>query len=352
MTSLSMSPCIAGLGAFTPIGGDAFMSAASVRAGICRFEAHPYLVDTAGQPMVISSAQVSPELRGLERYLALVLPALEEALAPVDGPVPLVLGAPPPRPGRPERLEEELASALRRSVLGPRLSAIDILPHGHAAGLMALEAACKQLRGGVQHCLVGGVDTYLDVETLEWLDSTEQLKSERHRWGFIPGEAASFCLLASPLAATGRSALRPLAHVLAAATQREPNRIKTDTVCVGQGLTRALRQVLQGLPPDARVEQILGDLNGERYRSAEYGFASIRVRSHIEDAASIRTPADCWGDVGAASGPLFVCLAVTSALRHHAPGPLALAWAGSEGGERSAALLDLSVSWSSRRRAS
>ncbi len=345
MAPLDSGSSIIALGAVTPVGGNAAMSAASVRAGICRFAEHPYMVDATGRPMVVSAARISPELRGTERYLALLLPALEEALEPAEDRVPLILGVPPPRPGRPEDLEERLVSALRGSRLGLRLSRIEVLPYGHASGLMALEAAREKLREGVSNfVLIGGVDSYLEAETLEWLESTEQLKSERHRWGFVPGEAASSCLLSSARRSNRTGRPPPLAQVLAVATREEPNRIKTDTVCVGEGLARALGSVLQEYGPETRIDQIIGDLNSERYRSAEYGFASIRVRDSLGNAARIKAPADCWGDVGAASGPLFLCMAVASARRGYAPGPLALVWASSECGKRSAALLRLSAS--------
>ena len=42
---------IVALGACTPVGRDAWSSAAAVRAGISGFVQHPYMIDTAGEPM-------------------------------------------------------------------------------------------------------------------------------------------------------------------------------------------------------------------------------------------------------------------------------------------------------------
>jgi 3-oxoacyl-[acyl-carrier-protein] synthase-1 len=339
------TPCIVSLGAYTSVGDSAPASAASVRARINRFAEHPVFVDRAGTPMVTAATPIPGEVTGVERYLTLLTPALEEVLAPVaTEALPLVLGIPAPRPGRPEQIADVIPERLRRSVQDGRLARIELVQTGHSAGLMALEAACQRVADGQTGlCLVGGVDTYLEADTLEWLDGTEQLKSGRSRWGFIPGEAAAFCLVASPRAAA-RLRLPVLAHVLSTATELEPNRIRTDTVCVGQGLTRALRRVLEKLEREVRVEQVIGDLNGERYRTDEYGFTVARLGQRFVDATAIRTPADCWGDVGAASGPLFVALAVSAALRRYAPGPRALVWTSAEGGERGAALLDLTAS--------
>ena len=86
---MSEMPCIVGLGALTSIGTSAPMSAASVRAGIVRFAEHPWLVDVRGHPVVAAAASIPPELTGADRFMALVLPALEEVLAPLGtGVVP------------------------------------------------------------------------------------------------------------------------------------------------------------------------------------------------------------------------------------------------------------------------
>jgi hypothetical protein len=46
--------CVVALGASTPVGRDAWSSAAAVRAGISAFAQHPYMIDTAGEPMQVA----------------------------------------------------------------------------------------------------------------------------------------------------------------------------------------------------------------------------------------------------------------------------------------------------------
>jgi len=93
-------------------------------------------------------------------------------------------------------------------------------------------------------------------------------------------------------------------------------------------------------PPESpKVDRILCDMNGERYRGNEYGFAAIRNPTLFRNAADFETPADCWGDIGAASGPLFVCLAAEAEARNYSKGLQTLVWASSEQGLRAAALL-------------
>jgi 3-oxoacyl-[acyl-carrier-protein] synthase-1 len=120
----------------------------------------------------------------------------------------------------------------------------------------------------------------------------------------------------------------------------EANCIHTDTVCIGEGLSAAFQQALAGLPSgNARVDHTICDMNGEPYRGNEFGFARLRSSGRFAAGSEFDTPADCWGDVGAASGPLFAILAAFAARKRYAPGPLTLLWASSQGGGRAAALL-------------
>jgi 3-oxoacyl-[acyl-carrier-protein] synthase-1 len=185
------------------------------------------------------------------------------------------------------------------------------------------------------------VDSYLEPETLEWLDAQRQLASARNRSGFPPGEGAGFCLVTGTAAAR-RHGMEILAWVVAVATAVEANRIKTDTVCVGKGLSEVIAQVSAGLKlPEEKLNTTYCDMNGERYRSEEFTFTVLRTQAAFVNSLDNVTPTDCWGDMGAASGPLFATLAIASGLRGYARGPRPLLWAGSEGGQRSAAILHL-----------
>jgi len=339
--------CIAGLGARTPLGLKAQASAAAVRGGIGAIREHPYFVDKLGEPISVTiDAVLSPNLEGVERLHALAQPAIAEALAPLgksgggNDPIPAFIGLPESRPGRPAMLESELAARLEKDFgLRPTM-----IPKGHAAGLMAFEQAWRAIQSGqATVCLAGGVDTYLEPETLEWLDEGRQLMSARNRSGFVPGEGAGFCLLAATSSARRRR-MEVLAWMVAAATTIEEKRIKTDDVCIGEGLSQAIAQATSGLKlPEERIHGHYCDLNGERYRTEEFIFAALRVQSAFFNCLNNVTPADCWGDMGAASGSLFAALAIASGSRGYAEGPRALMWASSEGGQRSAVLLHLAT---------
>ena len=46
----------------------------------------------------------------------------------------------------------------------------------------------------------------------------------------------------------------------------------------------------------AQIDRILCDMNGQRYRGNEYGFAALRFKDLFRDAADFEAPADCWGE--------------------------------------------------------
>lgn len=349
---------IIGCGARTPLGMNLPSSAAAVRAGISAIGAHPFLLDRFCEPMKVAlDAGLDPRAQGLERLLALALPAACEALAPLVGTagakagtpsVSVVLSAGEPRPGLPasvgEALTDALCDALSKTLqgavrIGQRLQWMG----GHAGGLVAMETARRLLaEGGSDAVLVGGVDSYMARDTLEWLDDNEQLHSEGNIYGFCPGEAAGFVLLTRADTAKGLG-LRPLLALVSVGSGIEKNRIRTEDICLGEGLAAAFQgagQALQAVQPQARIDHILCDMNGERYRGNEYGFAILRTQGLFRDPAAFKAPADGWGDVGAASGPLCIGLVAAARARHtRGQGELSLVWASSEGGRRAAAIV-------------
>lgn len=336
---------VVGVGARTPLGFDVSSSVAAVRAGISGIQDHPSMIDRFGESMKVTrDTGIDVNLTGPERAVEIAVSPALDALRPLmasgqAAEVSLILSTGEARPGQPQGFAAQVDATLRK-----RLAQHIVIEGGgstaggHAGGLLAIYHACKTLRDGrAKFCLAGGVDTYLEPETLEWLDDSEQLHSEGNIYGFCPGEAAGFCLL-TKLTTARTFGLQPLLEVVGAATASEENRIKTETVVLGEGLGAAFRLLFEDAPIDP-VDRIICDMNGERYRGNEYGFAVIRNPGCFKDAADFETPADCWGDVGAASGPLFVCMIAEAEARGYQPGPLSLIWASSENGARVAALL-------------
>lgn len=346
---MDTSAYIISTGARTPVGLASLPAAAAVRAQISGMREHPFMIDQAGDPMPAAfDALLDPGMWGPERLLYLVESALREACAPLAADdrrsrlrIPVFLALPEYRPG----FSEQDAAMVRAGLydfedLPIDISQLTIIAEGHAAGLSALTAAYRQIQQGVfEVCLVGGVDSYFHPDTMEWLDENRQLVGCVSRSGFVPGEGAGFCLLMADTLRK-RLGLTAMARVLSGAWGRETKLIKTSEVCLGQGLTDTVRNAVSTLtPPAETINQIICDINGERYRGEEWGFVCLRLPQHFDNPTAYCSPADCWGDMGAASGPLFAMLACQAAERGYAGGPRALLWASSEDGLRGAAVL-------------
>jgi len=339
---------IVATGARTPVGLQAATSAAAVRAGISGLGEHPFLVDSVGDPMPCAlDALLDPSLAGPERLLALIETALGEACLPLTAaaaPCPqlvVYLGLPEFRPGFSAQDAESVRSALARlEGLPMKLLEVNVLPQGHAAGLSALSVATAEIhKGRLEACLIGGVDSYFQPETMAWLDAHRQLAGTVSRSGFVPGEGAGFCLLASERFCQ-RMKLPALARVLAVGSGNETKLVKTEEVCLGEGLTKAVQDALDSMPTVEAINAVICDINGERYRGEEWGFVCLRLSHYFDDPTAYLSPADCWGDMGAASGPLFAMLVCEAAARGYSKGPRVMLWASSEGGERSVAVLE------------
>lgn len=340
---------VIGLGASTAVGRTVWASAAATRAGLCGFSEHPFMIDSVGEPMRVARAPwIDIDLQGVERYTELLFPAIDEALGFVrnrealkGARLGLAVALPPVRPGRPPDLGEELSAAIAERYAGvvARTLTFDV---GHAAGHVALDAAMRSLAAAsTDLCLVCGADSYLAPETLQWIEASDQLHGAgplNNAWGFIPGEAAGALLVTTSRFAE-RVDTEVLGDVVAVGLGREANLIKTDGVCLGEGLTAAFRTALSALAPEDRIHNVFCDLNGETYRADEYGFTALRAKERFRAATDFVAPADVWGDIGAAGVPLHVSLAVICQRKRYGMGPLSMVWASSESGERGAAVI-------------
>lgn len=339
---------IVALGASTPVGRDAWSSAAAVRAGISGFMQHPYMIDTVGEPMRVAIAPwIDVGVSGADRLELLLFPAIDQALEPlvsrscVPPNMAIALGLPSTRPGLPEDIQRQMTARISRRYARD-FSSVVAFAAGHAAGLIATQAAVTKLaQGTFDACVVAGVDSYIEPLTLEWLEANDQLHRAgplNNAWGFIPGEAgAALLLMRESLAHV--AGLKVLAVVLGMGSAMEPKRIKTETVCIGEGLTHAVHRALATIQTGTKVSDIYCDMNGEPYRADEFGFTALRSGGSFESISDFETPADCWGDVGAALGPLGECLAISSAVKGYSRGSIALIFASSDAEQRAAVTL-------------
>ena len=182
---MATSVGIVATGARTPLGLQAAPAAAAVRARISSLGEHPFMIDRVGDSMPGAlDHRLDPVMMGPERLLALPETALREACAPLTSDaraprlrLPVYLGLPELRPG----FTEHDATAVRSGVAGfeglpIEISEVNVSTEGHAAGLSVLAIATERIQqGAFEACLVGGVDSYFQPDTMEWLDENRQL---------------------------------------------------------------------------------------------------------------------------------------------------------------------------------
>jgi 3-oxoacyl-[acyl-carrier-protein] synthase-1 len=266
------------------------------------------------------------------RMLMLGVPALREAVADRTGPeaIPLFLGLPEAYASHGAAFIASLAQAAQVNV---DLAASEAICAGRAAGLFALEQALEFLaRGAGNFVLVGGVDTYLDDDVLLALDAEDRLQGEGVSDGFIPGEGAGFLLLG----ATGASAQ---ARIAAIGLGSESGHRYSDQPYRGDGLAQAVREVFRrDASAHAPVRSVYAGYNGENFWAKEWGVAYLRNRERFAEAFRFEHPADCFGDLGAALGPVLIGLAATGIAKGYRAAPC-LVWCSSDREARGAALV-------------
>jgi 3-oxoacyl-[acyl-carrier-protein] synthase-1 len=347
---MSRSVDIAAVGARTPIGLTAVSSAAAARAGISRVGAHPFMVDANGDRLKCAyDTTLDPALVAHQRIVMLAQSALDQIFEQLKGgqsrrdPLPVLLALPDLRPGFTREHAQWVAQVLTDHAMRAGVPVrVELCGAGHAAVLAGIETATLRIsKGQIELCVVLGADSYFDADTLDWLAADRRLAGEGVRSGFAPGEAAGALLLSSRNERSARK-LPSLATIRGVASSTEARVLHGDEDVLGIGLAQAIATATSSLRlPNEAIDFIYCDINGERYRSDEWGFAVMRVQHVWRDAAYV-APADCWGDVGAATAALNSVLAAHTWARNHARGPRALIWASSDRGLRGAAVLERS----------
>lgn len=344
---------ITGMGLVTSIGHHAPQTVTSIRAGITRFvevpQYEPIVRDPAvyfSEPLIATPATyITDGLAGIERLFALSVPALQEALtdaklkdSDLKDTMLFVAGGQRPDIKAGSRLATVFVPRLASRVSKVSFRRFVYFPNGTAGFLLALQQGMDLLKqGACTHCVIGGVDSWLDLETLSWLDNLRRLKSETNVDAFVPGEAAAFVVveLQSYALQRGVEAYAQCGEVIVA---EEKHTIWAETVCTAEALSHCLKYVVNDLVKRGKSQDaILCDLNGESYRSTEWGYATTKVfRDNCPAPTIMIHPSDCLGDVGAAIGGILVSLVAFSMKLNYVDWNAALIWCSSDDGERAA----------------
>jgi len=349
---------ISGLGMVSPVGLNAAQSCAAVRAGISLFkecddfECEPEELDWSEPEPAIGAR--APEScfapSGLElpqsRITALLLQAIQDlirnsgmsrnefARANVYIAVPAA-----DRTGLAEGLPVEELRAFFSSAIKPFFGELKFFPGPSGAFFSAFAQAADRLSQDRDAAfVVAGVDSYHDFNTLSWLDRLGRFKSGRNRDGFVPGEAAAAVLLKAGVTAEA-GAGKPLAIVEGLGLASEKNVIGSGCHSTAAGLSEAILMAAGSNGSAPAFQWAACDLNGESYRSMEWGLCQVRLSGYFSGLKQVWHPADCMGDIGAASGAALTVLAARAFEKSYAPADKCLIFCSSDDGARAALVL-------------
>jgi 3-oxoacyl-[acyl-carrier-protein] synthase-1 len=345
---------VTGIGLLTSVGRDAVQTAVAVRAGINRFRQWAeFPLATAEEPAVVVAA-VLPSLGNgpwVDKWEALLELPTREALWQAGLPEIFAGGASATRLGaylavpaaaRPGVSAEERAGFVtglnaRWPGTRPRTPVV-VTSADHAGGLEALLAAQRDLRArAIDVAVVGAIDSHLHEPHLADLLAAERLKTLLGSEGLIPGEAGAVLVLERTDHATRRRA-NPLARLGEIVMEREPVPLGLEQPITGEALARSLQALFAHEAP-AALQRVYVDLSGERWRFVEWALVETRCSMRFPAGWRLCHPADCLGDVGAATGLVHIALVVRSFARRYAGGGSALLINASAGGERATAVI-------------
>ncbi len=309
---------ITGANAVTPLGRSVQETAAALKDGVTRLHYSESLADANGNPLKISYIQ-GFELDDENSSKAFMTRSGQKCLADLmeqsfkeSGPpesIYLLTGQPSgQRPGT--RIDPSAFIRVIEERGGKAVS--ETFDIGSPSAIYAMEKAFAIISNEPDAlCIIGGVDCLLDPESLEWFEADQRLNSEGsgRSHSFCPSQAAAFFLVESSKKAAekGRNVF---AEVIGIHTAKEPASFASGLPSKAEGLTEAITGALghEAVRPES-VTDIFCDLNGEFYRSKQWGLAEIRCFDSGKAGYNLWHPADCMGSPGAATAAVLIATA-------------------------------------------
>ena len=338
---------VTGVGSLNPVGLSGLVGLHSIRSGVSRLLLQPF-PDRVREWIVGSSMPKWEPYVGEERLAMFAIDTIGAALERADAPLSeletrrttaVILGSPEEgRPGYQFPPSDPTALGSIRSKELESIPVVEVVKGGACSTQASLARAAELLATRkIRRCVVGAVDSQLQLRTIRWHEANFRLKCSYVTDGLMPGEAACFLVVEPEESARARGA-KIMARIVSVNVARELATILSDQPNAATGLTTAVRATLEegGVrPPD--VGMVWSDLNGESYRAREWAFTEVRLG--FQTNTELLHPADCHGDLGAATDANLLGLAALCHGTGWSDGKPLLVMSGSEGGLRAATLL-------------
>lgn len=311
---------IAGMGMITPLGPNVATTVAAVNAGVSAYGLFEYDNDD-GEPIIMArvpdnvfehiectlSEEGSVFNFRHERMIRMAIIALKEAIGPrhCDDAVPLILGL-AEESGNTERYTPFIPALANNLKPWISLSLTRRISTGRAAGIEVVDFAFRYLMNQRQdYVLLGAVDSFDDVSVLNRYKN--RLLSHGTADAFAPGEGACALLLTRHI----ELAEQKNGYVIAInppAMAEEAGHLFSDKPYKGDGLDQAFKRALKDQPANS-IGAIYSSMNGENHWAKEYGVAYLRNKEKFIEQFKLEHPADCYGDLGSATGTALIIAA-------------------------------------------
>lgn len=207
---------------------------------------------------------------------------------------------------------------------------------GHAGFVKAIQEGIEHIENGVvDRCLIGGIDSCIEPHFLQSAAMLRVLKTEENPEGFIPGEGGGFILLERLDEA--KNAKLPAPCIVAGTSIKQDSiQLFSDDPPLGQALWQAIKEVLSiDFIAQKSLSLFVADLNGTKQRAMDWGHTIVRLQSDYGFGdLPLWLPAASFGETGAATGPLAICMAARGLERGYAPGNRAMVCLSSDCGLR------------------
>ena len=299
LRSLAVPLAVTALGVSTAFAGPTETALELIRAEARVAMRHPVFVGPDGLRQICAPAPHCLHSRdAVERLLALYQVACQEtagAMAAAD----ITLAVLPWWLRRGSPFRPALDRALQEGRLGP--GRVELVTGDAAAGAAGVFAAAQLLaRGEARRVAVVAADTAIAPAVLDMNEASGFAHTRQTRHNPFPGEAAvALVLAANHEGAAGLTAL---------IEAPEPLRpMAPDRGLMGQVSAGLLARLV---PPDGPFN-LVADLDGERYRSEEFGV----VCSRLPEPGRVIVPALSLGYVGTATLALQIAVALGGADR-------------------------------------